>query len=108
MFRKARKNTRCYILLTIHNSSPWVVKSQGSFYLHSLTYLAFTLAVFYLLQKRAVFVLARQIYSQGNASDVNNYMFTEIIDGPVGLVVSDPDCYTRGRGFDSYPGQMFV
>ena len=30
------------------------------------------------------------------------------LDWPVGLVVSDPDCYAGGRGFDSHPGQMFV
>ena len=36
-------------------------------------------------------------------SDKNGYM-----DWPVGLVVSDPDCYAGGRGFDSHPGQMFV
>ena len=32
--------------------------------------------------------------------------------GPIltglGLLVSDPDCYAGGRGFDSHPGQMFV
>ena len=25
-----------------------------------------------------------------------------------GLVVRDPDCYARGRGFDFHPGQIFV
>ena len=30
---------------------------------------------------------------------------TSLLDRPVGLVVSDPDCKAGGRGFDSHPGQ---
>ena len=30
-----------------------------------------------------------------------------LVDWPVGLMFRDPDCYARGRGFDSQPGQIF-
>ena len=33
---------------------------------------------------------------------------SHIVDWPVGLGVRDPDCYARGRGFDSHPGQIVV
>ena len=33
---------------------------------------------------------------------------TNKFDWPVGLVVRDPECYARGRGFDSHPEQIFM